>query len=426
MSFDWSGQQQQAIQEVDTWLKDPTRQVFYLAGYAGTGKTTLAQHLAGDQGLVLFAAFTGKAASVLRKKGAPEASTLHSILYDVSDADKTKLREIQRRLAELLQQTKAPGIDGETALMLSGEIEQLEKDLRAERIATRGPRFRLNEESIMVDADLLVLDECSMVDERLGKDALSFGKKVLVLGDPAQLPPVKGKGYFTNREPDLLLTEIHRQARDNPIIRAATAVRERRPIPYGDWGDVAHIPRKDVTQAIFLPEQVDAGAQVLCGKNKTRRKINRHIRRVRGHDSPYPEDGETLVVLKNDSEMGVLNGVVCLAASHAEDDPDDPENVHIRLDYEGEIIPSVPMDRMPFDIYRYPELEEEYSPSNNRHSLHADWGYALTVHKSQGSEWDRVLLIDDGFGNWRGADNLRAQWLYTAITRASKQLVILS
>ena len=58
-----------------------------------------------------------------------------------------------------------------------------------------------------------------MVDEELGRDLLSFGKKVLVLGDPAQLPPVKGGGFFTEAEPDVMLTEVHRQAADNPIIR---------------------------------------------------------------------------------------------------------------------------------------------------------------------------------------------------------------
>ena len=65
-----------------------------------------------------------------------------------------------------------------------------------------------------------------MVDEELGRDLLSFGKPVLVLGDPAQLPPVKGGGFFTEAEPDIMLTEVHRQAADNPIIRMSMVVRE--------------------------------------------------------------------------------------------------------------------------------------------------------------------------------------------------------
>ena len=66
-----------------------------------------------------------------------------------------------------------------------------------------------------------------MVDEDLGRDLLSFGKPVLVLGDPAQLPPVKGGGFFTEAEPDVMLTEVHRQAADNPIIRAVHATSAR-------------------------------------------------------------------------------------------------------------------------------------------------------------------------------------------------------
>lgn len=426
--FDWSEQQERAIEAVSRFLRDPERQLFYLAGYAGTGKTTLARHLAGEvSGLVLFAAYTGKAASVLRKKGAPEARTLHSILYDVSDGDRARLRELQGKLTEA-QREREEATAAITKMMLDAEIKKLREEIRAESRKASGPRFSLNPDSILKDADLLVLDECSMVDERLGTDVLSFGRKVLVLGDPAQLPPVQGKGYFTSREPDVLLTEIHRQARGNPILRAAHAIREGRDVPYGEWGDFAHLHRDSVKMATYLPEQVDAGVQVLCGKNTTRRKINRHMRRVRSYGSPYPMAGETLVVLRNDNERGILNGVVCRAASDAFVDTEDGEaaSVIVSLDYEGEMMPDLPMDRMPFDIYDDPELEELYNPGHNRHLVQADYGYALTVHKAQGSEWEKVLLIDDGFGAWKNGAWLRKKWLYTAITRASEKLVMVS
>jgi ATP-dependent exoDNAse (exonuclease V) alpha subunit len=78
----------------------------------------------------------------------------------------------------------------------------------------------------LADVALFVIDECSMVDEEIGKDLLSFGVPVLVLGDPAQLPPVKGGGFFTEADPDVMLTEIHRQAAENPIVRMATTIRE--------------------------------------------------------------------------------------------------------------------------------------------------------------------------------------------------------
>ena len=94
----------------------------------------------------------------------------------------------------------------------------------------------------------------------------------------------------------------------------------------------------------------------------------------------------------------------------------------IRLDYEGHLIPGLLMERTPFDMYRDPSLEEHWSP--NRYMFQADWGYALTVHKAQGSEWDHVLIIDDGMAKRNGT--FRAQWLYTAITRASERLTIIA
>ena len=100
--------------------------------------------------------------------------------------------------------------------------------MEAERKRLAQPAFTLNQFSPVKDAGLVVIDECSMVDDRMGQDLLSFGTKVLVLGDPAQLPPVRGSGFFTDTEtPDVMLTEIHRQAKDNPIIAMATKVRNK-------------------------------------------------------------------------------------------------------------------------------------------------------------------------------------------------------
>ena len=164
---------------VSNWLKDKNGpQVFRLFGWAGTGKSTLARYLAEGVRGVKYAAFTGKAALVMRKKGCRGASTIHSLIY-----------------------TLVSEKEGE-------------------------PRFALDPESEAASADLIVIDEVSMVDEALATDLLSFGTKVLVLGDPFQLPPVQGAGFFTMAEPDIMLTEIHRQARDNPIIRMSVDIRE--------------------------------------------------------------------------------------------------------------------------------------------------------------------------------------------------------
>lgn len=171
----WSPQQAVALDAVSRWYNGGLgrKQVFRVFGYAGTGKTTLARHFAdGLKGVVLYMAYTGKAAMVMRKNGCRGALTIHATIYSV-DFDP----------------------------------------------ATGVKNFVLKDVDELADCALFVIDECSMVDEEIAKDILSFGVPVLVLGDPAQLPPVKGGGYFTDRDPDVMLTEIHRQAAENPIVR---------------------------------------------------------------------------------------------------------------------------------------------------------------------------------------------------------------
>src|SRR6478752_8433126 len=242
--------QDAALQAVAAWLKakpgqGSTPQTFRLFGYAGTGKTTLARHIAeGVDGTVVFAAYTGKAALVLRNKGCDGAQTIHSLIY------------------------RSRGVEEES------------------------PTFVLNRESAAAKAKLIIIDECSMVDEDLGRDLLSFGTKVLVLGDPAQLPPVKGGGFFTEQEPDVMLTEVHRQAADNPIVRMSMIVREGGRLELGDYGESRVIRRDAVNSELVL-----GADQVLVGMNKTRRLYNARIRQLMGRDSTVPVAGEKLVCL---------------------------------------------------------------------------------------------------------------------------------
>jgi len=178
--------QDSALKAVADWLKQKpgrngTPQVFRLFGYAGTGKTTLARHIAeGVDGEVKFAAFTGKAALVMRNKGCDNASTIHSLIY------------------------------------------------RARETGVEQPSFELWDDAPASKAKLIVIDECSMVDAELGRDLISFDCPVLVLGDPAQLPPIQGGGFFTDGEPDAMLTEVHRQAQNDPIVRMSMDIREGR------------------------------------------------------------------------------------------------------------------------------------------------------------------------------------------------------
>ena len=208
----WTEQQSSALLAVDAWYKSkPRKQVFYVAGYAGVGKTSLAKHFAESiNGLVLYAAYTGKAALVMRNNGCQNASTIHSLIYRAEEDSKGKIS------------------------------------------------FRLNFSSILKTAALLIIDECSMVDKELAYDILRFGVPVLVIGDPAQLPPVSGAGYFTGSKPDVMLTEIHRQAQDNPIIYLATQVREGHTLSSGKYGDSIISKNIDSTNELLELSRLDS------------------------------------------------------------------------------------------------------------------------------------------------------------------------
>jgi ATP-dependent exoDNAse (exonuclease V) alpha subunit len=149
----------------------------------------------------------------------------------------------------------------------------------------------------------VVIDEVSMVGAELAKDLLSFGKKVLVLGDPFQLPPVKDAGFFTNVTPDVMLTEIHRQAADNPIIKMSMEIREGRGLEFGAYGEskVIHASEVDRTEVL-------AADQILAGRNVTRTTYNNRVRKLKGMPDLTPVPDDRLVCLRNNREKGLLNG----------------------------------------------------------------------------------------------------------------------
>ena len=326
----WSPQQDAALSAVARWLQAGEPQLFRLFGYAGTGKTTLARHIAeAVDGEVAFAAFTGKAALVLRNKGCVGAQTIHSLIY------------------------RSRGVDEES------------------------PTFVLNRESAAAKAKLIIIDECSMVDEDLGRDLLSFGTPVLVLGDPAQLPPVKGGGFFTEVEPDIMLTEVHRQAADNPIVRMSMTIREGGRLDVGDYGKSRVIRRSEVD-----PQLVMGADQVLVGMNKSKGLLN---------------GGSWIVQELKTSKKGLVTMRVT-----PEDDPNaKPVKVSVLPNF--------------FD-----GTEEEIPWELRKHTDEFTFGYALTVHKAQGSQWNDVVLFDE---SWAFRDT-RERWLYTAVTRAAETLTI--
>lgn len=369
--MNFNKQQETALGMIDNWLKGHVRtdqQVFRLFGYAGTGKTTLAKHIAADH----YAAYTGKAAHVLRSKGCHGATTIHSLIYLPKEKSRAKLLDL------LTQQKTEP------------DNEQLAERIRLERANLRRPAFTLNQDSELRNARLLVIDECSMVGEQIGNDLLSFGCKVLVLGDPAQLPPVRGGGFFTECEPDYLLTQVHRHALDNPIYELATYVREHHRLP------AQHsLMHKELDWNTYLNAD-----QVIVGMNRTRHTVNGMLRSMFGFQNPLPEVGDKVVCTRNNHELGILNGATYTITDMIGD------NI---IELDGTLLVAV---------HREPFLGQEVEHWYLRDAEMFEYGYALTCHKAQGSQWERVVVKNES----RVFRHDAARWLYTAITRASEQL----
>jgi exodeoxyribonuclease-5 len=365
---DFTSHQAAALRAVADWLNEKpgargTRKIFRLFGYAGTGKTTLARHIAESaDGKVHFAAFTGKAALVMRSKGCAGASTIHSLIY------------------------------------------------RARESGEEVPNFELWDDAPASKAKLIVIDECSMVDAELGRDLMSFGVPVLVLGDPAQLPPIQGGGFFTAAEPDAMLTEVHRQARDNPIVRLSMEIRAGRRLEPGDYGETQVVRRDDLD-----PQRVLDADQVLVGRNTTRRAYNIRIRERRGFDDSLPSAGDKLVCLRNNRKKGLFNGGLWMVKERG---ARKSGVMTLRL------LPDEGMGGRAVKVSVRPECFtggiEDFDWARRKPYDEFDYGYVLTVHKAQGSQWDDVVLFDESFA----FQDSRDRWLYTGVTRAAKKLTI--
>lgn len=424
-AVDLAPQQEQAVEKILDWYQDPDQQVFRLFGYAGTGKTTLARGIVDELGVeqVLFAAFTGKAAYVLRTKGCDGASTIHSLIYQPKEKLRAHLRELMTQL-----DTET---DPEKIALLQRAIQVEEKKLDSPDWLLRDP-----EQCELTGASLLVIDEVSMVNTQMGTDLLSYGCKTLVLGDPAQLPPVEGGGFFINARPDHLLTEIHRSALDSPVTRLATTVRgsvdgDRLHGVYGADGDSGRRHRLTIDELLGFD-------QVLVGTNRSRWQFIHLMRALRGLTGSIPLPGDRIIILANSSDAEVFNGQqfdVIAAEPHPK--REDQLRLHV-VDDDG--------DTRPLTVWAHGFLDvegERRAKREGRGSVAAaTFAQAVTVHKAQGSQWDNVLVLDESgvFAGMAYRDTVRVigptlaaaeqyragrRWLYTAITRAAKQVVII-
>lgn len=442
--FSLSPQQGDAVRKIGNWFKNdaPAKLVFTLGGFAGTGKSTILPDILDATGLmpeeIAFAAPTGKAAKVmgnkLRDQGIKRTpSTIHKLIYtpkpQKAEMLERELRDTQAFIVMLKAGDVAPPTGDFDADLLEAErkLHILTKDLdRAYDI--NDLRFNLNPDSPLVKEGikLIILDEGSMVGAEIASDLMDFEIPIMVMGDPGQLPPVGDKpGFFIEGVlPDAFLTEVHRQAADNPIIYLATLVRKGERADFGNYGDgVLIVPRRKDIYTLDL----ERDCQVIVGRNKTRWKLTSKMRAEGGLLDPLPHRGEPLIICKNHKEHPALvNGTNVFAT---EDMGGSYEEGAARF-----LAKIADEDNKTYTCFAYQGIFEEHLKQEKNYSTapknaafksritdaQIDFGWAITCHKSQGSQYDEVIVHDESGAFREDAD----KWLYTAITRAAERLVI--
>jgi exodeoxyribonuclease-5 len=268
-----------------------------------------------------------------------------------------------------------------------------------------------------------------MVGRRMAADLMSFGVPILGLGDPGQLPPVEDEDFLASFEPDFFLTEIHRQAEDNPIIHLSKLAREGEDLPYGDYGDGVIV--MDRQQYAFEGE-FDNRPAFIVGMNKTRWKVSQMLRQCFGYIEDVrayvgPRAGEPLLVKKNIRKYpGLINGTDCFAMTDFDLAHGKASGLYSFETDEGVRYENERVFQGLFEEH-FSRSQGAYTCSKGvayhekKRTINLDFNYVRTAHSSQGSQFDDVVVIDES--HVFGADANRH--LYTSITRAAKTLVVL-
>lgn len=347
-----------------------------VAGYAGTGKTYLTRAIIDALGISSFeydvATFTGKAALVLQQNGFHNAKTLHKLLYN----------SIRLPDGSFIHRAKPIG-----------------------------------DESLM-GLRLIIIDEISMVPNAILTQAAKHGIFIIALGDPFQLPPIgEDNGLLAN--PHVFLQDIMRQAKGNSIIEWSMKVREGRRFKWENDDNVQVIELDDLVDGMY-----HWADQIICATNRTRKGINDFMRQSLGYTNTLPQDGDKIIATRNNWDrvhtegyawvngtIGTVNNV-----TYGENHPMFGQKFYgdVTPDYIDIPFFGVTMDGNPFN--GNPPIENS---SKGPKTEAVDFGYAITTHKSQGSQYPKVLLFEE---NWRSDQAL--QMLYTGGTRAQEKLVV--
>lgn len=357
-----------------------------IAGYAGTGKSTLIKFIVAaleiDPDRVGYIAYTGKAAQVLRSKGCPNAMTAHRFLY-----------------------------------------KSLQKD--------DGTFIHIPKDSIL-GYDIIVVDEVSMLPKPMWDLLLSHKIYVIACGDPGQLPPI-GEENEILEQAHIFLDEIMRQAEESEIIRLSADIRARKAIKPFRGSEINIVKKSEFNEGMMIWAD-----QILCGKNDTRHQLNDYYRQLKWNTpflSSAPIIGDKIICLKNNwdkitgSGDALVNGTIGIM-THLTTTPNEYLGTKAFINFEPESYDEYnPRDQEFHNLLIDWKLITAHEPTINKDNFRMfprwlrpeqfDYGYVITCHKSQGNEYDKVLVIEEML---KATDH--ARWLYTACTRASKRLTL--
>lgn len=403
MGYIWNKDQLAALEALNLWWKEPI-EPFILQGYAGTGKTTVVREMIERLNVTepTLLAPTGKAAKVMQDRSGYKAQTIHSFIYTPADVEAQNLQARLTTIHETLDRMSIPNTDEEfeeTEGQLLQEIERI-KD-RLHELSLNDAKFV--KKLIRRPPRLIVCDEASMVDEYIGADLEELQVPLIYIGDPFQLPPVKNRPVWHNRRANSILTKIERQGEGSGIVYAAQEVRMGG-LPIAGSGFNIH--RRG---SYPLSNYLDADL-VLVGTNKLRRELNNKIRALLGYHTPYPVAGEKLICISNDKETNIKNGEIFTVEKVFFDGA---KQMGLTL---------IDAFDTRINVKCWKELFEndENGKFVPRGFVHLTFAYAITVHKSQGSEGKKVVLLD----SWPG--KMWDRWTYTGITRAQENCEYIS
>ena len=370
-----------------------------IAGYAGTGKSTLVKFIISalekydvdPEEDVVYTSFTGKATQVLQKKGNKNVKTLHKLLYDFYPR-------------------------------------------------SNGTFFKKPVDYI--GYKIVIVDECSMVPKELFNQLLKYPVHIICLGDPGQLPPVdKNDDNELLTNPHIFLDEIMRQEEQSEIIQLTMKIRTGEELKTFKGKEVQILEYKDLTSGMLLWAD-----QVICSTNTTRVELNQKIRDLLSKNG-NPQDGDKIICLRNywdifsNNLSPLVNGTIGYLKNTKELNIPIPKYITndrlksidtINCDFASDdnisIYSNLLIDKKMI-LENEPTLnfKESFKMSKNEElkdlvPLSFTYAYAITCHKSQGSEWDNVLVIEESFPFDKDE---HIKWLYTACTRAAKKLVII-